>query len=421
MSDTDPRTAGLVVSLVGGSHFVHHGYFMLLPPIFGALKTDLGITTSQAGLALGLVGAVVVALQLPYGYVSDTYSRSFVLVGSLAIGAVGAFLTATATSYPWLLVAAVVTGVGIAGHHPAHYPMLSAATDPSARGRAFSVHGFTGALGFAAPPAVVGAAAAAGYDWRLAIGAFALLGTAYTLGTIWVLTEHVPRSVTHAPGSGDPVAFSLRGLPRRLLAGLRSTVASTAIVLLALLWFLVSMSVWGIQAYTAPLLTDGYGVGDGTANLVVSAMLVLGAIAILAGGWLTDRYGARTVVLGGLVVTAGIAGTLASGLLPVALALGTTLALATGVKATRPALSTLGDALSSRDDLGKNFGLLTIGISGGGAVAPPVFGALTEYASAKAVFWAVVAVCVAAFLFTFVVLAVGERATVTGGRTPAEN
>ena len=411
MSSTDSTTA-LVVSLIGGSHFLNHAYFMLLPPIFGTLQSQLGISTAQSGLALGLVGFVVVALQLPFGYLSDAYSRRAVLALSLTTGAVGAALTATAQSYVWLLVASAVTGVGIAGHHPAHYPMLSAATVPSARGRAYSIHGFTGALGFAAPPAVVGVVSSTAIpgDWRAAIGLFAVVGALYAVGTLWLVVRRVPRSVTHAPGR-ERVREGrqpLRTLPRRVIAGLRATLSSTGIVLLTLLWLLVSMVVWGTQTYTAPLLIDGYGVAESTANLLVSAMLVVGAVAILAGGWLTDHYGARTTVLGGLVGVVVVAAALASAALPVTLALAVTLVFAATIKTTRPALSTLGDALSTRDDLGKNFGLLTIGISGGGAVAPPVFGALSETASIQAVFWVMAAIGVVAFLFTFVVVAVGE-------------
>lgn len=405
MASTD-SPAKLVVSLIGGSHFVNHMYFMLLPPIFGALDAGLGITPAQSGIALGLVGFVVVALQLPFGYLSDAYSRTVVLGISLVAGAIGAALTATVQSYPWLLVASVVTGIGIAGHHPAHYPMLSAATDPSARGRAFSIHGFTGALGFAAPPAIVGVLG----DWRLAIGLIAVAGALYALVALWIVRRRVPADVTTAPGSADTERPSLRSLPSRAAAGLRSTLSTPAIVLLTGLWFLFSMATWGIQAYTQPLLVDGYSVQAGTANLIVSAMLVIGALAILLGGWLADRYGSQTVILGGFAALVILSGTLAARLLPVAAALGVTLVLASTIKAGRPALSKLGDSLSSQDDLGKNFGLLTIGISGGGAVAPPVFGTLTQYTDIETVFAAIAGVGVVAFLFTFVVLAAGERA-----------
>ena len=92
---TDDQS-GLVVGLVGGSHLVNHAYFMLLPPVFGPLRADLGLTDAQLGIALGTVGVVVTALQLPFGSLSDSRSRTSVLAISLTFGAIGAILTGTA-------------------------------------------------------------------------------------------------------------------------------------------------------------------------------------------------------------------------------------------------------------------------------------------------------------------------------------
>ncbi|WP_324662772.1 MFS transporter [Haloarcula sediminis] len=194
----------LVVGLVGGSHLVNHAYFMLLPPVFGPLRAELGLTDAQLGVALGTVGVVVTALQLPLGSLSDSRGRTPVLAISLIFGALGAVLTATAQSYAWLLGASVVTGVGIAGHHPAHYPLIGAATTADTRGRAYSVHGFTGALGFAAPPAVVAAAATVGLDWRLAIGAIAAVGAVYGAACLLAFDRYVDRDITHPTSDADP-------------------------------------------------------------------------------------------------------------------------------------------------------------------------------------------------------------------------
>lgn len=404
----------LVVALIAGSHLVNHAYFTLLPPVFGSLNADLGISTAQSGLALGVVGAVVVVLQLPYGYLSDAHSRSLVLALSLVVGTVGAAMTALVTSFESLLLASAVTGVGIAGHHPAHYPMLSAATEPGARGRVFSVHGFAGALGFAVPFAVVGAATTLGLSWRVGLGAIAAVGALYAVGCLVLVARNVPRHITRAPGSGDRKRPALASLPRRAVAAARSLSGATAILLLTGLWFLTSMANWGIQAYASTLLSSGYGVATGTANVVVSAMLVVGAVAILAGGWLSDRYGSQAVILGGFAALVGMTATLATGALPAAAAIGLTLLVASTVKAGRPALSKLGDSLSAAEDLGKNFGILTIGISGGGAIGPPIFGALTDYAGIEAVFWAIAGLGVVSFAFTFVVLSAGERSVASG-------
>src|SRR6056297_1107420 len=262
---------------------------MLLPPVLGPLRADLGLTDAQLGIALGTVGVVVTALQLPFGSVSDSRSRTAVLAISLMFGAVGAVLTATAQSYAWLLAASVVTGVGIAGHHPAHYPLIGAATTPDTRGRAYSVHGFTGALGFAAPPAIVAAAVTVGLDWRLAIGAIAALGAVYGAVCLLAFDRYVDRDITHPASVGPPDpagrgAAEDSSLAVRIRRELRSLLSSPPIVALTVLWFLTSAAGWGIKQYTATLLATGYGIPDATANFAVSAMLTVGAVLIFGGG-----------------------------------------------------------------------------------------------------------------------------------------
>ncbi|WP_262178462.1 MFS transporter [Haloarcula laminariae] len=405
----------LVVGLVGGSHLVNHAYFMLLPPVFGPLRADLGLTDAQLGVALGAVGVVVTALQLPFGSLSDSRGRTPVLAISLAFGALGALLTATAQSYAWLLAASVVTGVGIAGHHPAHYPLIGAATTPDTRGRAYSVHGFTGALGFAVPPAVVAAAATLGLDWRLAIGAIAVVGAVYGGACLLAFDRYVARDITHPASDADRAGRSPgrgRSLLDRARRELRSVVASPPIVALTVLWFLTSAAGWGIKQYTATLLSTGYGFPDATANVAVSAMLTVGAVVIFGGGYLTDRYAAGPVLVGGYAALVAVAGLLSLGTVPVVGAVALVLVLSATVDGSRPARAALADALSTDDAAGKNFGLLTIGISGGAAVAPPVLSTLVARFGVTAAFQAIAALGVVAIALTGVVLSASGTALV---------
>ena len=408
--------AALVVGLVGGSHVVNHMYFMLLPPVTTVAAADLGVDAAGIGLAIGLLGLVVTGLQLPFGHLSDTRGRTVVLAISLGFGAVGAALTATADSYAWLLGAQVILGIGIAGHHPAHYPLLSAATDPGTRGRAFSVHGFTGAVGFALPPAIVAATTRLGFGWRIALGAIAAVGAVYAAVCLWTLRRHVDAEIT-APTDTSRAGESwsigrVRRLPGRAAGALRGMVSTPGIVLLTVLWLLTSMGAWGIKTQTVPLLTGTYGLGSAAANALVSAMFVLGAVLMFGGGWLTDRTSPGAVLVAGYVAFVGVTALLATGALPVVAAGGLALVLAATIDYSRPARATLADRFSTDDDIGKNFGLVTIGISGGAAVAPPILGWLSESAGVAASFGAMAAIGLVAIALTAVVLRADGRSAV---------
>jgi MFS family permease len=422
-ASTDSQ-AGLVVALVGGSHVVNHMYFMLLPPVTGALAVDLGVTVTQVGFAVGLLGLVVTGLQLPFGHLSDTRGRTTVLAISLVFGAVGAVLTAVAASYAWLLGAQVLVGIGIAAHHPAHYPLLSAATDPSARGRAFSVHGFTGAIGYAAPPGIVAAASAMGFDWRVPIAAIGVVGAVYGVLALLAVRRYVENRITSVPaapraergGFVDRVAT----VPRRAAGGLRELFSSRGIVLLTVLWQLTSIAAWGIKTQTIPLLTDHYGLAATNANLLVSAMFVLGAVLMFGGGWLTDRTSPGFVLVLGYVACVAVAGALATGSMPSPLVIALTLILATTIDYGRPARSTLGDALSPAGSMGKNFGLLTIGISGGAAIAPPILGYVSGVAGVPTAFAAMAGIGVLSLALTAVVIRLGDTESQSRARAGAD-
>ena len=400
-----------MIGLVSGSHLVNHAYLLVVAPLVATLAAAFDVGIAEIGLALGVQQAVVVALQLPFGHLADRVSRSLVLGISLAVGTVGTAMTALAPSYPWLLVAQAVLGVGIAAHHPAHYPLLAAVSDSGSRGRAYSLHGFGGAVGLAVPYAVVSGVTALGGDWRTAIGLVAVLGGLYAVGALLVL-RRVPSAVTRPPRGPDDAAPGLSGtrtgalvgrLRRRTRRGFARLRRAPGIVGLTLLAFVTSSAAWCIRTY-APQLLGTYGLSPEAANAATSAMLVCSAGSILLGGELSDRLGAGRVVVGGYLALVVLTGLLAARLLPAAaFALALTLPLSGTISVTRPARSALADRLSARADLGKNFALITVGISLGGTVAPPAFGWLIDAATVEHAFGVVAglgvaSLCAAAWL-----------------------
>ncbi|WP_276274370.1 MFS transporter [Haladaptatus sp. QDMS2] len=405
--------SSLVVSLVGGSHFVNHMYLMLLPPAFALLGPVFSVSTAQLGLAVGVLGAVVTLLQLPYGYLSDAHSRTLVLSLSLGFGALGAFLAAIAPTYEWLLVSQVVLGIGVAGHHPAHYPLLAAATTEGKRGRAYSVHGFTGALGLAAPFALVPLALVLGFGWREAFLAIALFGGLYAVVCLGAFARYVGRDVTHPPAEAskpDAIAPSFA-------SELRTLITTPVILLLTTLWFVSSLAAWGVRTYSQTLLAAGYGFAPADASLASSAMLAVGAGFILLGGWVTDRTLTDNVLLAGYGALAVLAAVLASGSVPVLLALALVLVLASTIDVSRPARAKLTDRASARKDVGKNFALMTIGISAGGAIGPPVFGYVIDVAGVGLAFYLVAALAAVAVALALAIRSVSAAHDTTAPTT----
>jgi len=428
-----PRETAVVVGLVGGAEFVNHTYLVLFPPILGILSAEFDASLALLGVAMGVQGFTNTAFQLPWGYLSDNYDRRLTLGLSLGLATASVFVVAAAPTFEILLVGQALLGIGIAGHHPIHFPLLAAASPERHRGRAFSIRAFLGNLGFAAPPVALTAVIAfPGLTWRHAVGLVGAFGAAYAAAVLFVLYRYVDPAVTAPDADRDADADATGGTPDsdadpveapdsdadetpdadgpfdaiRTAARreVRAVLGSPAILALAVLALVISTASWGITSYAAVLLRDGYGVGLDVANLTLSAMFAVGAAMVLVGGDLSDRFSPGPVIVGSygaVVVFVALAATMT---LPAPAAVACMLVVG-GVRSLGgPARSKLADAVSARSDLGRNFALITVGIMTGSSIAPPVFGALIERRGLGATFWAIAAVAALGIAVTLFVL-----------------
>jgi len=373
-----------VVGIVSASHFVNHTYLMLVPAVIGAAAATFHASLATIGLAVGLQGATMAACQLPFGYLADARSRELVLGLCLGLGGLGALIVALSPSVGWFFVGEAVLGVGIAGHHPAHYPMLGDAVDSERRGRAYSVHGFAGNVGFAVPFALAPAIVALGGTWQTYVGVVAVAGLAFAVVAVVFVRLRVAARIRVARGE---VEGTLGDQFRAMLGGL----GDPAIVSLALFAGLAAGTSWAMRTYTASLLETVYGVPDARASLLVSVMIGVGAFCILGGGVLADRIPPGRILVGGFIALAAFTVALVDHWLPAAIASVVVLGYYASISVTTPARSKITDRLSARGDVGKNFALVTIGIAGGVTVAPPAFGYLMEGFGANVAFGGVTA------------------------------
>jgi predicted MFS family arabinose efflux permease len=401
------RETLLVVSLVGGAEFVNHTYLVLFPPILGILSEEFGVSLAVLGVAMGVQGAANTLFQLPFGYLSDNYDRRLTLGLSLGLSTASVFLIAFAPTFEILLVGQALLGIGIAGHHPAHFPLLADATPENLRARAFSVRGFLGSLGFGFPPVFFAAILGfRGLTWRSAVALIGAFGALYAAITLFAFQRYVGEGVT-APEVGDSTAADETDSPSRLAAArreLRAILASPGVLALALLALVASTASWGLTSYAVVLLQNGYGLALDAANVTLSAMFVVGALAVLVGGDLSDRFSAGPLIVVSYASVVVLVGLLASLSIP-ALAAVACLLVVGGTRALAgPARSKLADGLSARSDLGRNFAIITVGTMTGSALAPPLFGALIEGPGLQVAFAAIAGISVLAVLVTLFVL-----------------
>ena len=88
------------------------GLFLLLPVLAPYVKKLSGSTPLLTGLAVGIYGLTQALLQIPFGYLSDKYSRKGVITVGLLVYTLGSFLGGIATNIWSMLVARFLQGAG---------------------------------------------------------------------------------------------------------------------------------------------------------------------------------------------------------------------------------------------------------------------------------------------------------------------
>jgi FSR family fosmidomycin resistance protein-like MFS transporter len=365
-----------MIAGISAAHFVSHYYILILPPLFGLVRAEYGVSYTELGLALTAFNVISTLLQVPAGFLVDKVSAKLVLVAGLLLGAV-AFAVIGLTNSFWVLVAMfAVAGLGNTVYHPADYALLSHHVAPERIGQAFSFHTFSGILGAAAAPASLLAMATL-WGWRGAFLGAAVLGFAVA-GALMLLreppaTERAGHGGTTAHGAVPAVGWTL------LLSG--------PILGNFVLFILLALMSFGLQYYSVVALGALHGTDPAVANTALTGYLLLSALGVLIGGIVVARTGHHSLVAaltllvsGSVAVTIGLIdpGTL---LLVLLMALS---GLANGI--AMPSRDMMVRAVTPPGSFGTVFGFVTTGFNVAGVVAPLIFGALLDHGQPRAVF-----------------------------------
>ena len=387
MSTAAPATPTLrqdaaVISLVGFVHGTSHFFHFMLPPLFPWLMRDFGLSFTQAGALMTVFFVVSGVGQALAGFVVDRIGALKVLYGGVALLALSGLAVAAAQSFAMLLGAAAIAGLGNCVFHPADFTLLNRRVSSHRLGHAFSVHGLSGSLGWAAAPVLmIGLAETLG--WRAAgVGAAAVGGAALLfLYLNRRLLAEVAAVATEKP---------------RAQGGIFSFLGSGVVWMCFLFFLLAVMAFGGLQNFAPPILERTYGVSLALATSGLTAYLLGSAAGTGAGGFFASKgeHQDRLVAVA-LSVAALCAIALASGVAPAwsLVALMGLMGFGAGfsgpsrdILVRRAATSTYGAAA-----YGRVYGFVYSGIDTGLAIAPIVFGLLMDAGRFSQVLWGVAA------------------------------
>jgi MFS transporter, FSR family, fosmidomycin resistance protein len=380
-----------VLALIGSGHALSHFYALALPPLFPLLRDEFDVGYTALGLLVTLLNVSTGVAQIPVGFLVDRVGARALLLAGLAIMGASFTLIGFAPGYAAMLALVVVAGIGNSVFHPADYVILSSSVEPRWLGRAFSIHTFTGNVGFMLAPVTMILLTAL-FGWRGAVVATGALSLAVMAAL--VLFGGLLRDEARPKQKARQEAGGPAGGGRLLL--------SPPILLLFLFYVTLAMITSGVQSFSVTALVDFHGIDLAAANTVLTAFLVASAVGVLVGGFVADRTRRHALVA---AVALGLAAVL---ILPAALVplpaalLVAVFGLAGLVQSTvRPARDMMVRAVTPPGATGRVFAFVMTGLNVGAAITPVLFGLILDLGSPRWVF-----VLLAAFFVLSLTMAV---------------
>ena len=370
------------ISLIGLAHGTSHFFHMLLAPLFPLFIRDFGFSYSELGLLVSVFFVVSGVGQALAGFLVDRVGARPVLFVALSCFVLAALSVATAQSYTGLMLAAMLAGLGNSPFHPVDFTILNKRVSQPRLGHAFSVHGITGNLGWAAAPVFLAGLTAATGSWRIAaagMGVWAL----FVMAVLWLHREAIDDRAGSWAHEGS-AAKSAAPVNEHPLAFLR--LPSVWLCFSFFFWSTVSLS--AIQSFASPALQKMYDLPLSITAFVVTGYMLCGAAGMVVGGFLVSRTQRLERIIGFcLMAAAALLAVVATGALSGLLACAVASLAGFGVGLAGPSRDMLIKQAAPPGATGRVYGTVYSGLDLGFAIAAPVFGALLDHGSPSGVFY----------------------------------
>lgn len=381
-----------IIGLVGLAHASSHFGHLLLPPLFPVFMVEFGLSFSQLGALMSVFFVVSGIGQASAGFVVDKVGARPLLFAALALFAVAALLASTVTDYSGLLMVAALAGLANATFHPVDFTILNQRVSTPRLGHAFSAHGLTGNLGWAAAP-VFFATVTALSNWRTAYVVAALLyGGVLTL--MWLQRDKLQtHAVVHHADTPAEHSMAFMKLP---------------VVWWCFAFFLLStMTLAVVQSFSVSILKAMHGISFESATLTLTAYMLCGAVGMLVGGFVAakSRHSDRVVALA-MSAAAVLLALCGSGLFGATLTMVVLAATGFAVGIGGPSRDMMIKKATPKGATGRVYGLVYSGLDTGFAVSPLIFGVFMDRGWYAATLWGAAAVLL---LSVVAALGVGSR------------
>ena len=352
------------MSLVGLAHASSHFSHLLLPLMFPVFMKEFGLSFSELGLLMTTFFVISGLGQAGAGFLVDRLGARPLLLVAEGVFALACVAASLVTGYSGLLLVAALAGIGNATFHPVDFTILNQRVSAPRLGYAFSAHGLTGNLGWAAAPLFF-ATLSSLYSWRTAYLAAAVMYLCILMLLLVQRDKLRTRSVVRHPGQATEHSMAFMKLP---------------VVWWCFGFFLLStITMAVVQSFSVSILKAMHGVSIEAATLTLSAYMLCGALGMLVGGFIavhtadSDRVVALSMGAGTLLLALCGTGLLGGTLTMVVLA---STGFAVGIGG--PSRDMMIKKATPQGATGRVYGMVYSGLDTGLAVSPLLFGVFMD-------------------------------------------
>ncbi|WP_330216500.1 MFS transporter [Pseudomonas sp. AM8] len=284
-TSSPPQVSPLVMRILGAcalAHLINDLIQAVLPSIYPMLKANYGLTFTQVGL-ITLTFQLTASLLQPWiGYHTDRHPKPWLLPAGMVCTLVGILMLAFVGSFPAILLAAALVGVGSSTFHPetSRVARLASGGRYGLAQSTFQVGGNTGsALGPLLAAAIIIPYGQGNIAW---FGLFAVFAILVLYGLSRWYRNHLNLFKLKQGGKATH--------------GLSKGRVTFALVVLAVLVFSKYFYMTSLTSFFTFYLIEKFHLSVSSSQMYL--FLFLGAVAVgtFAGGPIGDRIGRKKVI-----------------------------------------------------------------------------------------------------------------------------
>ena len=260
----------------------------ILSILIEPIKADLGVSDFGMGLLSGTAFAVFYAtLGMPLALIADRWNRRNLIGISLAVWSGMTALSGLAMNFWQLAVARIGVGIGEAGCSPSAHSMLADLYPAKERATALGIYSLGIPIGIMFG-LFAGGAIADTFGWRVAFFIVGIPGLVLS-AVVFLTVKEPPRG--HADGHSENDA---REAHPSILEVFRFLLDRRSFVHMAAGGGLTAFVGYGLVTWAPTFFVRTHEMSLTEAGFWLGLVLgIPGGLGIVAGGWISDRFGAR--------------------------------------------------------------------------------------------------------------------------------